>query len=92
MGISFILIGTIPSPIILFSLILGLTLEALVIQAFPLLEIFMRSQFDSIGFALLGSIIFNIANLLLVTAIDIAGMASAFPIGIGIASSSRSIN
>ena len=30
-------------------------------------------------------IIFNIANLLLVAAIDVAGMAIAFPIGIGIA-------
>jgi len=33
----------------------------------------------------LGGLIFNIANLLLVAAIDIAGMAIAFPIGIGIA-------
>jgi glucose uptake protein len=35
--------------------------------------------------AFLGGVIFNIANLLLVAAIDIAGMAVAFPIGIGIA-------
>jgi glucose uptake protein len=35
--------------------------------------------------ALLGGIIFNLANILLVAAIDIAGMAVAFPIGIGIA-------
>lgn len=32
-----------------------------------------------------GGVIFNIANLLLVAAIDIAGMAVAFPIGIGLA-------
>jgi len=36
-------------------------------------------------YALLGGVVFNIANLLLVAAIDIAGMAIAFPIGIGIA-------
>jgi len=35
--------------------------------------------------AFLGGIIFNFANILLVTAIDIAGMAVAFPVGIGIA-------
>lgn len=35
--------------------------------------------------ALLGGAVFNIANLLLVAAIDIAGMAIAFPIGIGLA-------
>ena len=35
--------------------------------------------------AFIGGVIFNIANLLLVAAIDIAGMAIAFPIGIGIA-------
>jgi glucose uptake protein len=39
----------------------------------------------SIGYALLGGVIFNIANILLVAAIDIAGMAVAFPIGIGLA-------
>jgi glucose uptake protein len=38
-----------------------------------------------IGYALLGGIVFNIANILLVAAIDIAGMAVAFPVGIGLA-------
>src|SRR5260370_3786048 len=35
-------------------------------------------------FALAGGAIFNIANLLLVAAIEIAGLAVAFPIGIGL--------
>jgi glucose uptake protein len=35
--------------------------------------------------ALAGGIVFNLANLLLVAAIDIAGLAVAFPIGIGLA-------
>lgn len=38
-----------------------------------------------LGSAFLGGIIFNLANILLVAAIDIAGMAVAFPIGIGLA-------
>jgi glucose uptake protein len=36
-------------------------------------------------YALLGGALFNVANLLLVAAIDIAGLAVAFPIGIGVA-------
>ncbi|MHC4927715.1 MAG: GRP family sugar transporter, partial [Planctomycetota bacterium] len=39
----------------------------------------------SIGWAMLGGVVFNLANILLVVAIDIAGMAVAFPIGIGLA-------
>jgi glucose uptake protein len=36
-------------------------------------------------FAMAGGVIFNAANLLLVAAIDIAGLAVAFPVGIGLA-------
>lgn len=39
----------------------------------------------SLGYAFLGGVVFNIANILLVAAIDIAGMAVAFPVGIGLA-------
>src|ERR1039458_6453888 len=45
------------------------------------------SQADSrhMLFAIAGGAVFNVANLLLVAAIDIAGLAVAFPIGIGLA-------
>ncbi len=36
-------------------------------------------------FAMVGGVIFNVANQLLVAAIDMAGMAVAFPVGIGLA-------
>src|ERR1017187_1738543 len=36
-------------------------------------------------FAVAGGAVFNVANLLLVAAIDIAGLAVAFPVGIGLA-------
>jgi glucose uptake protein len=36
-------------------------------------------------FAIAGGAVFNVANLLLVAAIDLAGLAVAFPIGIGLA-------
>ena len=38
-----------------------------------------------IGYAFAGGVIFNVGNILLVAAIGIAGMAVAFPIGIGLA-------
>ncbi len=34
-------------------------------------------------YAIAGGIVFNVANLLLVAAIEIAGLAVAFPVGIG---------
>jgi glucose uptake protein len=44
-------------------------------------------QADSgwLGSAFLGGVIFNLSNILLVAAIDIAGMAVAFPVGVGLA-------
>jgi glucose uptake protein len=49
------------------------------------LDDLQQAQGKYIGYAMLGGVIFNIANILLVAAIDIAGMAVAFPIGIGLA-------
>lgn len=45
------------------------------------------SQADSsaIQSAIIGGVVFNLANILLVVAIDIAGMAVAFPVAIGLA-------
>ena len=51
----------------------------------PFLEAVMNTPGDVIAYAIFGGIIFNIANLLLVAAIDVAGLAVAFPVGIGLA-------
>ena len=45
----------------------------------------VESPLASIQLAALGGVVFNIANLLLVAAIDVAGLAVAFPVGIGLA-------
>jgi glucose uptake protein len=45
----------------------------------------MHTPGEAIAYAICGGIIFNIANLLLVAAIDVAGLAVAFPVGIGLA-------
>jgi glucose uptake protein len=44
-----------------------------------------QADMANIGRALLGGIVFNAANILLVAAIALAGMSVAFPVGIGIA-------
>lgn len=51
----------------------------------PFLSDVVQAPPAAILFAALGGVIFNIANLLLVAAIDVAGLAVAFPIGIGLA-------
>jgi glucose uptake protein len=43
------------------------------------------ADFKSIGFAMLGGVLWNLGTLLLVAAISVAGMSIAFPIGGGIA-------
>jgi glucose uptake protein len=51
----------------------------------PFLVDLAEAQSPSILLAVAGGVIFNIANLLLVAAIDVAGLAVAFPVGIGLA-------
>jgi glucose uptake protein len=71
--------------LILGTLLWGLTLGSLGSTGRPFLKDISSSDLHHIGFALASGIIFNIANLLLVAAIDIAGLAVAFPVGIGLA-------
>src|SRR5487761_1397601 len=67
------------------ALILGLTLGTYGGTGAPFLHDLMKADRSHALLAIIGGAIFNIANLLLVAAIDIAGLAVAFPIGIGLA-------
>ncbi|MGE0019032.1 MAG: GRP family sugar transporter [Draconibacterium sp.] len=71
--------------IILLSLIFGVTLGSSGTAGQSFFANLSQAAPNAILMALLGGVIFNIANLLLVAAIEIAGMAIAFPIGIGLA-------
>jgi glucose uptake protein len=51
----------------------------------PFLSDAAQTPFGLIVLAACGGAVFNVANLLLVAAIDVAGMAVAFPVGIGLA-------
>ena len=63
----------------------GLTLGSMGAIGLPFLADISHASSHNILLAIIGGIDFNIANLLLVAAIDIAGLAVAFPIGIGLA-------
>jgi glucose uptake protein len=71
--------------IVAASLLWGLTAGSLSGGATAFLANLAQASGAALGYALVGGIIFNVANLLLVASIDIAGMAVAFPVGIGLA-------
>jgi glucose uptake protein len=71
--------------VLLLTLALGLTLGSHGSGGRPFLADLQQASQSSMVSALLGGAIFNAANILLVAAIDIAGMAVAFPVGIGLA-------
>ena len=71
--------------LLLFSLLFGLTLGSSGDAGQGFLANLSGAELSALGSEFLGGVVFNIANLLLVAAIDLAGMAIAFPIGIGLA-------
>ena len=71
--------------IILASLIWGFTLGTLGGGSGPFVANLLSADHAHLLDAIAGGVVFNIANLLLVAAIDVAGMAVAFPVGIGLA-------
>ncbi len=71
--------------VVLLALVAGLTLGSSGTQGRSFVPDLLQVSRGNLGLALLGGAIFNLANLLLVAAIEIAGMAVAFPVGIGLA-------
>ena len=71
--------------VLLLALLLAFTLGSSGEQGRSFVEDISQASPDAIKMALLGGAVFNLANILLVVAIDIAGMAVAFPVGIGLA-------
>ena len=71
--------------VLLLALVMAFTLGSTGAEGRGFIEDLGQVAGKALLFALLGGIVFNLANILLVAAIDIAGMAVAFPVGIGIA-------
>lgn len=71
--------------IVLLAILFAFTLGSYGTQGRGFLADLAQASNSNIGSAILGGIIFNAANILIVAAISIAGMSVAFPVGIGIA-------
>ena len=71
--------------VLLASVIAALTLGTLGFDGFTFQDDLRHAGLRQDAWALVAGAVFNLANMLLVAAISIAGMAVAFPVGIGLA-------
>jgi len=71
--------------VFLLALVLAYTLGSSGAVGRPFAADLAQAQSRWLVSAFLGGVIFNLSNILLVAAIDIAGMAVAFPVGVGLA-------
>ena len=71
--------------IFLISLVLALTLGSMGSTPEGFLLNVRLADPSNVAYAMVGGVIFNVANLLLVAGIELVGLAVAFPVAIGIA-------
>lgn len=71
--------------VFLLAVLLGLTLGSVGTEGRKFIPDLLQAEPANIFRAALGGIVFNASNILLVAAMSIAGMAVAFPVGVGIA-------
>ena len=70
---------------VLFSLLLAFTAGSIGSEGRPFIQDLGQASWESIGWVALGALVFNVSNILLSASTSIAGMAVAFPLGVGIA-------
>lgn len=71
--------------VLLLALVLAFTMGSIGSNGRSFLTDLEQADTSNLWSAFLGGVIFNLSNILLVVAIDIAGIAVAFPVGVGIA-------
>ena len=71
--------------ILLSALVIAFTIGSTGSEGRGFLADISQAGAGPLGWAFLGGVLFNLSNILLVIAIDIAGLAVAFPIGVGLA-------
>lgn len=71
--------------VLLLALILAFTMGSIGAEGRSFIIDLGQADTSALLSAFTGGVVFNFANILLVAAIDIAGMAVAFPVGIGLA-------
>jgi glucose uptake protein len=70
--------------ILLFSLLFGFTFGSIGPRGMGFIQSISQASASNIINPIIGGIIFNLSNILLVAAIAVAGMAIAFPVGVGL--------
>lgn len=70
---------------VIFALLLALTLGTFGPEGRTFFADLKQASWASIGFLVLGGVIFNASNILLSASTSIAGMSVAFPMGVGLA-------
>ena len=70
---------------VLFTILLGFTMGSFGDAGRPFVDDLAQASRESIGWVILGGVIFNASNILLSASISLAGMSVAFPLGVGIA-------
>ena len=71
--------------VLLCAVIAAMTLGTFNPHEITTMDSFSLSRWAKIAYGFAGGVVFNLANMLLVAAISIAGLSVAFPIGIGLA-------
>ncbi|MBR2032278.1 MAG: multidrug DMT transporter permease [Alistipes sp.] len=70
---------------VLFTLLLGFTMGSFGTEGRSFVADLSQADMRSIGWVILGGVIFNASNILLSASTSLAGMAVAFPLGCGLA-------
>ena len=70
---------------VLFAALLGFTMGSVGDGGRPFVADLAQAAGKSIGWVLLGGVIFNASNILLSASVSLAGLSVAFPLGVGIA-------
>ena len=70
---------------VLFTLVLGFTMGSMGEEGRSFVADLGQASWSSIGWVILGGVIFNASNILLSASTSLAGLAVAFPLGCGLA-------
>jgi len=71
--------------IVLFSLVIAFTTGSFGSEGRPFLSDLRQVDVRLVGSVLLGGVVFNASNILLSASVSLAGLAVAFPLGVGLA-------
>lgn len=70
---------------VIFALLLGLTMGSIGSEGRSFVADLAQVSWRSLGWVLLGGVIFNASNILLSASVSLSGMSVAFPLGVGLA-------